>query len=362
MAKKAVSNSKKVIVNARRKKIVDRLLFDLISFLIFLVIGTLLLNRSLQFENEKIVKYNEKSNLDYKVYLKENNFYEKDYLEKDMLYVANLIDKIVIDFNYAFLSDDKESLDFDYSIIAKLSISNQTGTKSYFEKNYTLLDNKEINMKNSSSQVIKEQISVNYPYYNTLANSFKNQYGVEADSKLTIYMLINKKNTDDSTFKLDSSSVMNVVIPLSERSVDISMDYKNINETSNIIKKQSMTIKDYLPLVLSVIFIFLSLVMMIKGMRNINLLHKKKSEYDKEIAKILKEYDRLIAESTSLISFEGKEIIDIGKFSELLDIHDNLQKPIMYYEVEEHKLSYFYIIYDNLIYLYKVVYEESKDE
>ena len=335
----------------RRKKIVERLTFDIITFLILLIIGTLLLNKSLQFENEKIVRYSEKSNLDYKVYLKKNDFYEEEYLGKDMLYVASLIDKLVIDFDYAFSSEEKENIDFTYTIVAKLSIDNPTGTKSYFEKSYTLLNNKTVNMKDTTGQSIKEEISVDYPYYNTLANSFKNQYGVDADSKLTIYMLVNKKNTEESNFILDSSSVMNIVVPLSERSVDIKMDYKDINETSQIIKKQSMTVNDYIPLAMSVIFILLSLIMMIKGIRNINLLRKRRSEYDKKVGKILKEYDRLIAESETLMSFEGKEIITIGKFTELLDIHDNLQIPIMYYEVEEHKLSYFYINHDNVVYL-----------
>ena len=94
--------------------------------------------------------------------------------------------------------------------------------------------------------------------------------------------------------------------------------------------------------------------MMIKAMRNINLLRKKKSAYEKYINKILKEYDRLIAESSSLLSFEGKEIININKFTELLDIHDNLQLPIMYYEEKEHEQSYFYISHDNVIYLLKI--------
>ena len=267
MDSKTVSSKKA----KRRKKIIERLTFDIITFLILLIIGTLLLNKSLQFENEKIVKYSEKSNLDYKVYLKKNEFYEEEYLGKDMLYVASLIDKLVVDFDYSFKSDDKENLDFTYTIVAKLSIENQTGTKSYFEKSYTLLNNKTVNMENSNSQNIKEQISVDYPYYNTLANSFKNQYGVDADSKLTIYMLINKKNTENSNYILDSSNVMNIVVPLSERSVDIKMDYKDINETSNIIKKQSMTINDYIPLAMSGIFILLSLIMMIKGIRNISI-------------------------------------------------------------------------------------------
>jgi hypothetical protein len=167
-------------------------------------------------------------------------------------------------------------------------------------------------------------------------------------------MLINKKNGEDSNFTLDSSSMMNIVIPLSERSVDIKLDYKEIDETSNIIKKETMTIKDYLPLIISVVFIIIALIMMVKAMRNINLLRKKKSAYDKYINKILKEYDRLIAESSSLLSFDGKEIININKFTELLDIHDNLQLPIMYYEEKEHELSYFYISHDNVIYLLKI--------
>lgn len=338
----------------RRSKIVKRLFFDIVIFVVFIASGTFLFNKSLNFESEKIVKYSEKSNIDYKVYLVENEFYDEPYLDKDMLYVANLIDKILIDFDYNFESDDKENIDFDYKIIAKLSISNQTGTKSYFEKSYVLLDSKTVNMVNSTGQTIKEQISLDYPYYNRLANSFKNQFGVESDSKLTVYMLINKKNGEDSNFTLDSSSMMNIVIPLSERSVDIKLDYKEIDETSNIIKKETMTIKDYLPLIISVVFIIIALIMMVKAMRNINLLRKKKSAYDKYVNKILKEYDRLIAESSSLLSFEGKEIIDINKFTELLDIHDNLQLPIMYYEEKEHELSYFYISHDNVIYLLKI--------
>ena len=338
----------------RRSKIVKRLFFDIVVFLVFIASGTFLLNKSLNFESEKIVKYSEKSNIDYKVYLVENEFYDEPYLDKDMLYVANLIDKILIDFDYNFESDDKENIDFDYKIIAKLSINNQTGTKSYFEKSYVLLDSKTVNMVNSTGQTIKEQISLDYPYYNRLANSFKNQFGVESDSKLTVYMLINKKNGEDSNFTLDSSSMMNIVIPLSERSVDIKLDYKEIDETSNIVKKETMTIKDYLPLVLSAVFIIIAIIMMIKAMRNINLLRKKKSAYDKYVNKILKEYDRLIAESSSLLSFEGKEIININKFTELLDIHDNLQLPIMYYEEKEHELSYFYISHDNVIYLLKI--------
>ena len=339
---------------AKRTRITRRLVFDIIIFLALLTGGTILLTKSLNFETEKVIKYSEKSDLDYRVYLEKNEFYEEEYLGKDMLYVASLINKIDIDFDYIFESDDKEDLIFTYKIVGKLSISNPTGTKAYFEKTYVLLDEKTVNMNNSNNENIRETISVDYPKYNALANGFKNQYGVDSDSKLTIYMLVTKKNTANSNFELDSSSTMNLEIPLSEKSVDISLDYKKINETSSIIKKKQLTIKDFIPLALSAILVCFSIIMMIKAMRNLNNLRAKKSKYTKYINKVLKEYDRLIAESSTLLSFEGKEIIDINKFSELLDIHDNLQMPIMYYEAEEKKLSYFYISHDNVVYIMKI--------
>lgn len=347
-------SSKEKKKQEKRSRAIKRLVFDLFIFLLLITLGTILLIKALKFESEKIIKYNETSDLDYKVYLVKNDFYEQEYLGKDMLYVANLIDKIVIDFDYNFESEVKENIDFDYSIVAKLSIDNSLGTKSYFEKTYTLLENKTVNMKDTTGQSIKEEITLDYPYYNSLANKFKNQYAVDAESKLTVYMVINKKNTEESSYILNSSNIMNIVIPLSERSVDIKLDYKKIDETNNIIQKQKMTINDILPLIFAVVFVALSLVMIIKAIRNIKIINNQKSAYDKYIAKILKEYDRLIAESSTLLSFDNKEIINISKFTELLDIHDNLQKPIMYYEERPHELSYFYINHDNLIYLFEV--------
>ncbi len=346
------SNSKETKNNKQKRiRTIKRLIFDLCAFLALIIAGTALLYNSLLFQSDKVTNVTEKGNIDYKVYLLKNDFYENDYLEKDMLYVASLIDKIVIDFNYNLESTNKESIDFTYSIIAKLSINNTTGTKSYYEKVYTLLDNKKVSMNEGIAENISERISLDYPHYNNLANSFKSQYGIESDSKLTVYMIVNKKNGENTNFQMDSSSVMNIEIPLSERSVDIRFDDREINNASTIVEKQSMSTKDIVSLVISVLFILLSLIMMIKAMRNIKALSKNKNAFDKYVSKILKEYDRLIAESSTLLSFEGKEVANINKFTELLDIHDNLQKPIMYYLVEPHEQCYFYISHENVIYL-----------
>lgn len=351
--KKADSKSKDK-TKEKKKKIVKYLIIDAIFFAFLLVIGIILLQKSIIFETERNVKYSEKSNLDYKVYLLENEFYEQEYLGKDMLYVASLIDKILIDFDYNFEEEENDNIDFDYKIVATLTIKNQAGTRSYFEKNYILLDSKKVSMKEDKKQNIKETVTLDYQHYNSLANSFKNQYRIDADSKLTVYMLINKRSALDSSLVLDDISVMNIAIPLSERAIDIKMDYKEINETNNAVKREEITFKNYIPIIVAALIIITSIVFMIRMIRKIDCLRVKKTEYDKYVSKVLKEYDRLIAETSTLISFDDKEIISIIKFSELLDIHDNLQLPIMYYEVSKHKECYFYISHDNKIYLLKV--------
>ena len=331
-----------------------RLVVGIITFLILLILGTLLLNKALRFENTELIKYSESSNLDYKVYLFENEFYEEPYLGKDMLYVASLIDKIHIDFNYKYNIEDQENLDFNYRIVGKLSITNSQGTKSYYEKTYELLNSKSLSMKNSKEQIISESIDIDYPYYNSLANNFKSTYGLDTESNLNVYMVIDKKSNQDSNFNLNSNSMMNIKIPLSEKAINIELDSNDINRTSTVLKEKHMSLSNIILLILGVVLIIASLVVAVIIIRILSKIFNKKTAYDKYIQKLLKEYDRLIAEVSTMISLEKKEVIKITKFTELLDIHDNLQLPIMYYSITDHQKAHFYINQDKTVYLLTV--------
>ena len=65
------------------------LIIYFILFFACLISEIYFLSSALYFQDAKTVSYSEKSNIDYVVYLKKNNFYEDDYLGKDMLYVAS---------------------------------------------------------------------------------------------------------------------------------------------------------------------------------------------------------------------------------------------------------------------------------
>ncbi len=87
-----------------------RLIINSFLLVFLLIFGINCLLRAFYIEEIKGINYSEHSNLDYKVYLKENDFYEDEYLPKDMIYVASLIDKIKIDFNYRFVIDESVDL------------------------------------------------------------------------------------------------------------------------------------------------------------------------------------------------------------------------------------------------------------
>ena len=178
--------------------------------------------------DEKIINYQEQSLLDYKVYLEKNDFYDEEYLEKNMLYVASLIKKINLDFQYQFTSSENLNLDFDYQIYGKLVITDKEGKNNYYEKEVLLSSLKEKKLDNDKNLIIQENLDVDYKYYNDIATKFRNTYAINTNSNLLIYMIINK-NSDNLNLIKDDKSIISITIPLIEKGVitweDISKDF-----------------------------------------------------------------------------------------------------------------------------------------
>ena len=280
-----------------------------------------------------------------------------------MSYVASLIDKITADFNYTFDIDKESNIDFDYDIKAELVISDTSKNNIFLKKEYTLMQNTKENMNNNKTHTIDKTIDIDYDYYNRIANKFRISYGVETRSDLNIYLNIHEKNADNNSFKLKNKSVMALTIPLSQKSINITLDYKDINKTSQVIKNSEIIISNYIYLVLGASLLLIGILEFIHLMRLILLTKTKKTNYDKYISKILNEYDRLIVETTTAPNMKDKKIIKVNKFNELLDVRDNLKLPVKYFVVSKHQKCQFYIDHEEEIYILtikEVDIEETK--
>lgn len=331
-----------------------------LTFLL-LLIGSYYIIKSINVLSVLNVNYREKSNLDYKVYLKNNEFYDSEYLGKGMSYVASLIDKITADFNYTFDIDKDSNINFDYDITAELVISDTNKNNVFLKKEYTLLQNTKEEMVNAKQHTINKTIDIDYDYYNTIANKFRISYGVETRSDLNIYLNIHEKNSENNSFKLENKSVMALTIPLSQKSINITLDYKDINKTSEVIKNSQIIVNNYIYLIMGIVLLLIGIIELIYLINLLLLIKKKKTKYDKFIAKILNEYDRLIVETTTGPNTQDKNIIKINKFEELLDVRDNLKLPIKYFIISKHQKCQFYIDHEEEIYILTIKEVDIED-
>ena len=342
-----------------RLKYKYRLILNIIVLFIFLSLSLMLINKTFTQQKEESTVYKESSNLDYKVYLKENDFYDEEYLTKESnkVFIASLIKNIEINFDYNFHINNPKTIDFKYGIVAKIVISDSTGNNNFFEKEYQLLNDTVDNMVGKTDYKLNKKTYIDYEYYNGVANKFKSIYGVDTSSKLIVYLKINKEDIGDNKINFNNES-MSINIPLSQKSVDIKMNYKEINDTNVITNESNISIKNTYLFVLLLVFIFLALISLIRVIILLLAIKKKKTPYDKYISKILIEYDRLIVETASFPNVDNLNIIEIDKFTELLDVRDNIKLPIMYYDIEKHHRCCFYILHNENIYLLSIVEEK----
>ena len=205
-------------------------------------------------------------------------------------------------------------------------------------------------IKKDTSFDITEDVEINYDYYNNLANKFRSNYAVNTNSNLEVYLKVTENNLDTNSYPLNNESKTTLTIPLSEQEVNITLNNDNVNETKEIISKQSINTNiNYL--VACIILFILTLLAIVKLIR---YLESFESAYDKYISRILREYDRLIVNVKTSPAIKDYNIIEVENFEELIDVRDNVKEPIRYYVIKKHKRCKFYVIKDKDLYLYTV--------
>ena len=303
---------------------------------------------------EELITYSVKSNIDYKVYLKPNDFYDTPYLEKGRLYVSSLVDKIKVDYNYKFNISKDSNIDFDYKTIARLVIANKANSNIFFDKEYVLEDTKTNQMINNTNHTISTDTSIDYTYYNSLANKFRSKYAVDTNSYLEVYLLVNEKNSDNNEFKLDNNSKAILTIPLSLQEINISLKEADIDQNNQVVSNAKIVVKNYGNVIISVILLIMLIVLIVKFVKKISLLTNKKSTYDNYITKLLRGYDRIIVNIKTAPNFKENNVIKVESFEELIDVRDNYKVPINYYVITEHQKSEFFCVNNNDVYVYIV--------
>ena len=307
---------------------------------------------------EKIVEYIEVGDIDYQVQLQDNDYYSEKYLEKNMEYVANLIDTIKSKFKYELHLTDTMNLSWKYKITGELLIAKDSDSSPLYTQTINLAEKSNSNVT-STSLNLTEDLDINYDEYNSLVNRYKRDFGLSVNSKLNLVMDIEVEGvTQESTNKLNLKKYMTMSIPLSEQTIKINIDSDEINNNGVLFAKSGIGIENKLLFTISLLLLVISVVVLI-GCILYYSKFKKNNIYYVILNKYLNDYDKIIingsAESSNIDESKYDNIVKVDKFEELVDAAENLSLPILFNEILPGEISLFFVIKDQTLYKYELI-------
>lgn len=313
-----------------------------------------------QLEKTYYIGYREGGNIDYNVFLKDNDFYEEDYLEKDQSYVASLIDKIIADFSYEIMMDTEDvNYRYSYTIKSRLEIIDNTSDVAIYNPEYELVNVQNKTQNSSNRLVINEIVVLNYDQYNTLAGKFLSTYDLTNTTSNIVVTLEVDVLSDCNAFSGSSADTYfsELRIPLTTKTVNIKMTSTVPDAEAKMIactRGAGSEVFKTTAIVLGVVDVILLLVLI----AFIYLTRTEDITYTARVKKIVSQYKSYIQRIKNVFDTSPYQVIYVNTFDEMLEIRDTIQAPILLHENEDKTCAKFIIPTDNkLLYLFEIKVE-----
>ena len=304
------------------------------------------------------INYTEKSEVDYRIYLKENEFYNEKYLGKDQVYIASLIDKVVANFNYELNMEEEVNYSYSYKINAIVKVADRLSGVAIYNPSYTLIPETVVNVDSAQKKLtINKQVEVDYAKYNDIANNFIGAYKLnDVESSVILEMEIDVVSDCENFQDKNSRNkyVVSLNVPLTEQKVNIQMTSsvpesetkilacsKNVNKTLFLILFIVAAVIDVLLIALLVAFVYLT--------RNTDI------NYEIKVNRIISSYKSYIQKIINPFNEEGYQLLFLDTFREMLEIRDTIQSPILMNENEDKTCTRFIIpTHTKLLYVFEI--------
>lgn len=345
----------------QRKRRKHKIKLALISFFT-LLIGLSFVYAYFKFSQDEYNRYTEKAKVDYIVNLKENEFYPEDHIDERTSVVASLIKDIEADFKYSLNLDASQEYSYSYKIIAKTNVKETSRANSIYETSEELLS-KELQQSNSKKLEISEKIKIDYNQFNEKINKFISVYNLtNTTNTLQLDMYVYVTNQYDGQQVNKQSKVMTLNIPLTTKTVDITLTSNVIEDQGLILSKKSEY--DNINWILAVggIFVLVSLIVFIVLIKYILDNRRAETMYKQELKKILFNYKNYIQTVNNEIDEKPYKKIQINTFNEMLGMRETIQAPILMYTEEGELRTKFTIINEGLLYIYVLGAQEIREE
>lgn len=323
------------------------------ALVLILIISGVLFTMYIKKDTVYYVHYNDKSDLDYQVALKENDYFDENYLGKDQQYIASLIDYISADFKYDLNVDEDLEYSYQYKIVANVNVIDKTSNKAIYTFSENLLD--EITGQSSNALNIKENVKIDYNKYNDLINEFVQVYNLKnVTSKLTVDMYVGIAGSIEE-FQKEEDSVISLDIPLTTDTIGIDINYDLSNNVDKLITLKPSYQNSKILLIIGTILLIIDLGLLVGLIIYIKKSETEEEKYNTQLKKILNNYGSYISKVEDEFDMKGYQILKVQNFVDLLEIRDTMHIPIIMIENKESLITCFIIpTNNNILYFYSL--------
>ena len=311
-----------------------RSIYTITAFLIMIIMGSAFIKQGLDMEKNMtpIYSYTAQKSDNYEVLLKPNTFYTTEKLPAGGYYASNSIKSYLIELRYNFKGDRKTNLEYNYNITANLIGTvrdNNNQDKEVWNREFIFKENVNNKQKETDEFAINEQLDIDYEYYNNLARSYEKTYKITIDAVLKIRLNVNiEMETEEDFIELE--------IPITSTVSEVRENYQKTTEKDiNQPKENSETIKTIFYVIGGAFVIGALVIISIEINKN-----KKKSP----LKRIFKYYNDLIVKVENKPNFEKLKTLNITTFEDLVDVAEQTQNIIIYYE------NSFYVVVGKYLY------------
>lgn len=312
---------------------------------------------TVQLESKYYIGYTEHGSINYNVFLKDNEFFEDEYLGQNQSYVASLIDRIIADFAYEIDMDtDDVNYRYSYTITSRLEIIDDTSGIAIFNPEQELVKVQNKSQSSSDRLKINEIVVIDYDEYNDLANKFLETYELARTTSNIVVTLEVDVLSDCEAFA--SSAVdtyrSELRIPLTTKTVNIKMTSAVPDQEAKMIACTRGTGSEAFKTTAIVLGVVDALMIAI-FVAFICLTRTPDITYTARVKKILSQYKSYIQKINNMFETKGYQIIMVDTFAELLEIKDTIQAPILMHENADKTCTKFFIPTDSkLLYTYVI--------
>ena len=360
MKKKQV---RKMLINQTKRNKAILVFASLIA--VFSLIALTLLALYNNNNKKQYITYQDSSNIIYQVSLKENNFFENDFLENDKQYISALVKKIDANFNYNIQIAAKEiEYKYKYKIVAEVEVKEKNTNNILYNKEEILLE--ETEKKSNNIQLnINENISIDYNKHNDLIKRFIEAYKLDnTESNLHVKMYVDVAgNCENYSESISKSTMMSVVIPLTTKTISIDTTDNLIDAANKVLKCKTPNENNKYLLMFAIIFVSFAVIIIILMIRYIIKTRTAESIYEKELKKILNNYGTYIQMLGNDFYFKDYHMVKVDSFNDMLEIRDTIRQPILMRENQEKTGAYFIIPSSTkLLYIYRLKVSDIEKE